>query len=191
VRLIIACPGFPHAPPSMAGANLGDSMAARISMLRAILDSFINTFTKLQETKTKVTETREETIAAIKKLQTDTKPTVASSEDVKALQEARRKTHLHEETLARLNMYLECVSFQLISAEEHLSTILELEEASLKMNEGGKFDIEQVTKMISLQREVMEGMEEERSKSESVNGVFAREQDGMIFSHEGDKLCWS
>jgi hypothetical protein len=175
----------------MAGANLGDSMAARISMLRAILDSFINTFTKLQETKTKVTETREETIAAIKKLQTDTKPTVASSEDVKALQEARRKTHLHEETLARLNMYLECVSFQLISAEEHLSTILELEEASLKMNEGGKFDIEQVTKMISIQREVMEGMEEERSKSESVNGVFAREQDGMIFSHEGDKLCWS
>jgi hypothetical protein len=69
--------------------------------------------------------------------------------------------------------------------------VLELEEAGLKMNEGGDFDIEQAKKMMSLQRKVMEGVEEECSDSDSVNGVFAREQDRTGFNHEGDKLCWS
>jgi hypothetical protein len=103
----------------MAGAKLGDSMAARVSMLRAVHDPFSNTFTKIRETKTIATEKREETIAAIQKLQTDTKPTVASSEDVKALREARHQIRLHEEKLARLSMYLECSNVQLVYAEEH------------------------------------------------------------------------
>lgn len=82
-------------------------------------DPFNNTFTKLRDTKTIATEKREEIIAAIQKLNTDTKPTVVSSEDVKALREACHQIRLHEEKVARLNMYLECFNVQLVFAEEH------------------------------------------------------------------------
>jgi hypothetical protein len=48
-----------------------------------------------------------------------------------------------------------------------LSTLLELEDAGLKMNEDRDFDIEQATKMMTLQRKVREGVKEECSNQRS------------------------
>jgi hypothetical protein len=83
-------------------------------------------------------------------LQTDTKPSVALSEDVKVLREARRNIHLHEQKLVKLNVYLEDFNEPLKFTKEYLTTMAEFEEAGVKINEGGNFYMKQAMNMISV-----------------------------------------